>query len=306
MLRTTLAVCIATYKRTEGLHRLLESLRLQNFVHNEPPNWSIVVIDNDEEAPNEGLIKELSKEFPVSIIYGVQPKRGIASARNLAVELAGDVDYVAFIDDDEVADHDWLDTLLMGLIQYKADIVAGPVLPAFEVTPKEWILRGGFFDRPRHQTGEEIKLSGTGNMLVSQKWLCKWPGPFDERLNFIGGSDSLFFINAYRMGAKIIWVDEATVDEYNSPQRANLKWILKRNLRMGNTIVHVERISEEPIWKRIIRVIKCGGHLFGGILLLIPYGLFFGFAGIVKSLCIFCRGVGELIGKLSFQYEIYK
>jgi len=281
-------------------------LRIQEFIQNKKPDWNIVVVDNDELATNENFIKELSKDFPVPIIYGVQPKRGIASARNLAVELAGDVEYVAFVDDDEVAEPNWLDELLMGMTRYKADMVAGPVLAAFEVPPEEWILRGGFFDRPRYQTGTGIKLSGTGNLLVSTKWLYKWNGPFEERLNFIGGSDSLFFTKAYKMGAKIIWVDEAIVHEYNSPKRANLKWILKRNLRMGNTIVHVERISEEPIWKRIVRVIKCGGHLLGGILLLIPYGLFFGFPGIVKSLCIFCRGVGELIGKLSFQYEIYK
>lgn len=306
MEKRSVAVCVSTYKRPIGLGRLLESLRTQKFVHVETLEWKIIVVDNDELATNEDFITEVSKEFPVPIIYGVQPKRGIASARNLAVEMAADVDYVAFIDDDEVAEPNWLDELLMGMTRYKADMVAGPVLAAFEVPPEEWILRGGFFDRPRYQTGTGIKLSGTGNLLVSTKWLYKWNGPFDERLNFIGGSDSLFFTKAYKMGAKIIWVDEAIVHEYNPPQRANLRWILKRCLRFGNTIVHVERMSEEPIGKRVIRLIKCGGHLVGGILLLVPYGLFSGFPGIVKSLCVFSRGIGELIGKIYFQYEIYK
>jgi len=306
MIRTTLTVCIATYKRSEGLHRLLESLRIQEFIQNKKPDWNIVVVDNDELATNENFIKELSKDFPVPIMYGVQPKRGIASARNLAVELAGNSDYVAFIDDDEVAGPNWLDELLTGIETYRADVVTGPVIPAFEEPPKEWMIRGGFFTRARFTTGEEIKVAATNNTLVSKKWLHLWKGPFDERLSFVGGSDTLLFTKIHQSGGKIVWLDEVVVHEYNPPQRTNLKWILKRSLRLGNSVVQIERMANESITIKIIRIIKCGGHLVGGILLFIPYGLIFGFPGIVKSLCIFSRGIGEMMGISGLQYEIYK
>ena len=302
----SIAVCVATYNRPFGLRRLLESLRTQTFVHHKTPDWEVIVVDNDASAPNEEFIRGLNKEFPVPITYAVQPKRGIASVRNLAVALAKNVDFVAFIDDDEAADPRWLDELLTGITTHLADVVTGPVIAAFETPPKKWIVKGRFFERERYPTGNVMDFARTGNVLIDKKYFAGFEDPFSEDLNLVGGEDTLLFTRVQQKGAKIVWVDEAITHEYNSPQRANLNWLLKRSLRLGNTIVQVERMAGQSVLKRVIRVIKCAGHLLSGILVVIPLGIVSGFAGVVKGLSLLSRGVGELMALLGIHYEIYK
>jgi succinoglycan biosynthesis protein ExoM len=306
MEKISVAVCVATYKRPVGLRRLLESLRSQAFVSHQTPDWKIIVVDNDASAPNQDYINELSAEFPIPILYAVQPKRGIASVRNLAVALSKDVDYVAFIDDDEIADPYWLDELLTGVTTHQADVITGPVLPIYEEPPKDWIVSGRFFERDRFPTGTTLDYARTGNVLISRKYFRLCPEPFEESLNLTGGEDTLFFAQIQKKGARIVWVDEAITHEYNPPQRTNLNWLLKRSIRMGNTIVQIERMADKSIKNRIIRILKCAGHLVGGLLLIIPLGIISGFAGVVKGLCIVSRGVGELMALLGIHYEIYK
>lgn len=306
MERYSVAVCIATYNRPVGLRRLLDSLRAQVFVHNELPDWNIVVVENDETGPNAEYIKTLTEEFPVPIVYAVQPKRGIASVRNLAIELAKGSDYVAFIDDDEVASENWLDELLRAIQTYKADVVCGPVQPLFEIIPEPWIVKGQFFERDRHPTGTVIDYGRTGNVLISSKWFSPTEKPFNESLNLTGGEDTLYFWQIHRNGAKFVWADEAIVQEFVPPQRANKDWLIRRAKRLGNTISLVENLEKRSKFSRTIRIVKCAGHFGLGIISLIPTTIIRGQVGLVKSLCMISRAYGELLGLTGRNYEIYK
>lgn len=304
--RYSIAVCIATYNRPVGLRRLLESLRTQSFVHNQIPDWKIIVVENDETAPNADYIHTLNNEFPVPLVYAVQPNRGIARVRNLAVELAQGDDYVAFIDDDEVASENWLDELLRVMQIYKADVVCGPVLPLFEYTPERWIVEGRFFERDRHPTGTEIDYGRTGNVLISSRWFSPTDKPFNESLNLTGGEDTLFFWQIHGKGAKFVWADDAIVDEFVPPQRANKEWLIRRAKRLGNTISLVENLEKRSKFSRIKRAVKCAGHFVLGIILLIPSTIIRGRVGLVKCLCMIKRAYGEFLGLTGRSYEIYK
>lgn len=302
----SVAVCIATYNRPVGLRRLLDSLRTQAFIHNEIPDWKIIVVENDETAPNADYIHTLNDEFPVPIVYAVQPKRGIACVRNLAVELAQGVDYVAFIDDDEVAIENWLDELLRVMQIYKADVVCGPVLPLFETTPESWIVEGRFFERDRFPTGTEIDYGRTGNVLISSRWFSPTEKPFNESLNLIGGEDTLFFWQIHSKGARFVWADDAFVHEFVPPQRATREYLIRRYKRGGNTITLIENLENRSIISKIIRLVKCSGRFILGVVSLIPASLVHGRVGLVKSLCMINRAYGEFLGLTGRSYEIYK
>lgn len=306
MEKTSVAVCIATYNRPEGLRRLLDSLRTQAFVQNVTPLWKVVVVENDVSAPNADFIRELSERFPVPIVYAIQPKRGIGSVRNLAASLAKDVDYIAFIDDDEVAVENWLDELLSVKHTYNADVVSGPVLPRFETTPEPWIVKGRFFERDRHPTGTEIDYGRTGNVLISKKWFLQTEKPFDESLNLTGGEDTLFFYQIHEKGARFVWADEAIVHEFVPPQRANKEWLVKRAKRLGNTIALVEKLEKRSWLFRIARILKCVGHFVVGAIFLLPATIFRGRVGWVTNLCLINRALGEFLGIVGKSYEIYK
>ena len=83
----TVAICVATYARCEGLRQLLESLAALQL--DEPaPALRVVVVDNDAAASARAAVEGL-KGFPWPCEYVVEPQRGISAARNAAVRAAG-------------------------------------------------------------------------------------------------------------------------------------------------------------------------------------------------------------------------
>src|SRR5579883_1155797 len=104
------AVCIATFRRPEGLRRLLSELQEQTF-HGEPPAVDVVVVDNDEARSAQAVCRD----SPLARLHYVhEPRRGIPQARNRAIKTARELGcgLIAFIDDDELPANDWLDQLL--------------------------------------------------------------------------------------------------------------------------------------------------------------------------------------------------
>src|SRR5215470_1390074 len=138
------AICIATLKRPDQLRVLVDGIAQLTFSKVHTPEIRIVVVDNDELASASEVCKTVS--IPWSITYAVEPRRGITYARNRAITEAGSVDFVAFIDDDEVPSPNWLDELLWAQAEFAADVVSGPVVPRFSPDVSDWVKRGGFFD----------------------------------------------------------------------------------------------------------------------------------------------------------------
>ena len=302
----SLAICIATYKRPLGLKRLLRSLRELKFYKSKFPDLRIVIVDNDTSTLVKDLVDGLAEFFPTPVSYEIEPERGIASVRNHAVQLAGNVDFIAFIDDDEVADPHWLDELLYAQANFGVDIVNGPVIPRFEQPAPSWVIKGGFYNRRRFPTGTKIKWANTGNVLIRTCWLHAVPGPFNEKLNLTGGEDLLFFSQIYRMGAKMLWADEAIVEEYNPPSRVSVNWILRRAFRFGNGT----SICEIAVGSSFIVTMNCFlmsvMHILMGFLLVVPASICRGYAGFIRSLMYISLGVGEISGLIGIRFMEYK
>src|SRR5271169_3087612 len=94
------AICIATLKRQELLRVLLNGIGQLKFRKLPTPQVQIVVVDNDELASAKKVCGSVAVPWPVK--YVVEPRRGITHVRNRAIAEAGSVDFIAFIDDDEV------------------------------------------------------------------------------------------------------------------------------------------------------------------------------------------------------------
>jgi cellulose synthase/poly-beta-1,6-N-acetylglucosamine synthase-like glycosyltransferase len=225
-----ISVCICTYKRPEYLRRLLEALKSQDTCGMF--TYSIVVADNDYAQSAASLVRGFANAPGVAVKYCVEPRQNIALARDKAISNASG-DFVAFVDDDEFPLRDWLLTLFNAIRQYQVDGVLGPVKPHFEADPPQWIIRGGFHDRPMHTTGSILDWSHcrTGNVLLRSQLFAKEAQPF--RPECLSGEDQDFFRRMIGKGYAFVWCNEAVVYEVVPPSRWKRGFLIRRALFRG-------------------------------------------------------------------------
>ena len=134
-----MSVCIATYRRPEGLGRLLTSLTEQQGA----PPFDVIVVDNDAQHSGEGVAIRYCERL--NLTYVVEPIRGLSRVRNRAVAESRGT-FLAFIDDDEWAAPQWLARLAAKAEEYFADVVAGPVTFVFDNKVPEHIRSCSLFN----------------------------------------------------------------------------------------------------------------------------------------------------------------
>jgi len=231
-----ISVCVATYRRPELLHQLLTSLMQQRLDSNV--TMEIIVVDNDPDATATPIIDEFIKLNPYPVNYSIEPARNLSIVRNQSVAMAKG-DLIAFIDDDEIASPNWLQELFDVICKYKADAVAGPVLPLYPDEIPKWIIRGRFFERRRMKTGTEISVAATCNALLWGKCIRKMKGPFDTLYGQTGGEDTDLFNRIIRSGGRAVWADEAIVEECVPVDRATIRYLIRRAFRGGQIYASV-------------------------------------------------------------------
>lgn len=297
-----LAICIATYKRMELLRELLGGIAQLTFRQGLAPQIEIVVVDNDPMRTAERICKASERRWPIK--YFVEECRGIAQVRNRAVQEAGAVDFLVFIDDDEVPTPEWLDELLSAQHRFQADVVAGPVVPKFSPHVAQWVKASGLFDRPSFSTGHSLDKCSAGNVLVRRKVFLTVP-TFDDRFNLSGGEDTQFFLRVRKAGHSIIWSQEAVVQESIPLERGNFAWILRRGYQYGNSWSLCE-LSLDDRWRvRVVRFLKASAHIARGTAGAFR-GLFLGKAALTRSLRTAFVGLGMLTGLAGRRFLAYQ
>jgi glycosyltransferase involved in cell wall biosynthesis len=223
------SIVTPTFRRPE---RVLEAARsVAAMTVDVAFEW--VAVDNDPAGSALGALQAFAAtaRFPVKVVH--EPHAGVASARNAGLRVAQG-QFIAFLDDDEVAPAEWLSELLAAQRRLKADVVFGPVLTKFRETPEEHAdFLSHFFARdPGHAEGLIAKPYGCGCSLIRTAALPS-AEPFAMERNQIGGEDDLLFHHMAERGATFGWAPKAYVFETPEPERVNLAYALRRSFAYG-------------------------------------------------------------------------
>lgn len=227
-----ISVCICTFKRPKLLRQLLD--RLDDQRTDGLFAYSVVVADNDPEQSARQMVNDFSATSHVRVTYCSEPQQNIALARNKALQHA-EGDFIAFIDDDEYPQDNWLCNLFKTRVAYEVDGVLGPVKPCFESDPPKWVKKGRFFDRPTFDTGHRVNWdqARTGNVLFKRDILNTVDTAFRSEFN-TAGEDVDFFRRVMEKGCTFVWCNEAVVYEMVPASRCKRSYLLKRALLRGS------------------------------------------------------------------------
>jgi glycosyltransferase involved in cell wall biosynthesis len=127
----SVVICAHTMKRWAETCAAIESVRGQSFAQKE----IIVVVDHNPE-----LFVALAARFPHLTVVENAEEQGLSGGKNTGVAVAeGEV--VAFLDDDAVADADWLKFLADSYADPAVMGVGGLTLPSWKVPRPSWFPR---------------------------------------------------------------------------------------------------------------------------------------------------------------------
>jgi glycosyltransferase involved in cell wall biosynthesis len=301
------AVCIATLHRPEGLRRLLRALDGLVFLQSARPVIEVVVVDNDADGSGREVCRELAPGLGFRLRYLIEPRRGISFARNRAIDGAGEADFVAFLDDDEVPDPHWLDELLAVQRAFEAEIIAGPVIPYFFEGAPAWARHGGFWSPRPYATGEAVRDAGTCNVLIRGELLRRMRPAFDPRFALSGGEDTHFFWRANRARVPVLWARDARVVEWVPRSRLSAKWLLRRAYRVGTTVGFVERDLDPSLGVALNRLLRGLGRMALGAagIVVAPLGGPRVIAGLLWGARWIVSGAGMIAGVAGRTYHEY-
>lgn len=243
-------VCVATFRRPDMLRRLLASLAAMPPVPGRP--FGVILVDNAPEASARDVARQFAQSLP--LIYAHEPAPGVAHARNRALSLAG-APFVAFVDDDEEVAPGWLAALVDTAEKFSADVVFGPVPSRLPEAAPAWLRASGLFERRRSATGSPRATGGAGNVLLRRSILARAGRGFDPAFSG-GGEDTEFFHHLHRLGARMVWCDEAVAVETVPPERARLAWLWRRNRLAGRIYARVYLLAL-PAPARAGELLRC-------------------------------------------------
>lgn len=297
------AICICTFRRPELLSGLLNGIAGLRFHRVQEPQIQIVVVDNDEQASSREICGGARLPWPIH--YVVEPVRGITPARNRAITEAGEVDFIAFIDDDEVPTARWLDELLATQCEFAVDVVSGPVLPKYAPEVPEWVKNGRFFEPPIFVTGSSRNTCASNNVLMAIHILERVPG-FDAAFALSGAEDTNFFLQVRKAGHKIAWSQAAAVFELVPAHRGTILWMLRREFQTGNGWVFCETAVDGRFRRRASRFLRACGHVALGSVAALWQLIRLNKSAFVRSLQRVSKGMGMLAGLAGHRFLAYE
>lgn len=258
---TTLTVVICTRDRPDGLVRTLGSLAAQT-----DSCFDVIVVDNSSAGD---AVRVLADFEGLALRTFHEPQPGLSRARNRGLaEVRADL--VAWIDDDEVADPDWIAWIKRGFASAGGpDALAGMMLPAELETNAQvdWERYGGF-NKGRGMESVQLRagtptvvdplyprpIFGSGGNMAFRTETLRAIGGFENRLGAgtltRGGEDTRALSLVLEAGSMILHWPPAITWHYHRQTDDALEKQLRGNAS-GLTAFYMSMILASPkyLWR---------------------------------------------------------
>lgn len=218
--RTTISIIVPSFNRAGYLHGALTSLTQQRT--EDRFEYEVIVVDNASTDNTREVVENFAKTSSIAVRYLHESNPGDAPPRNRGIRESRS-QWLAFFDDDQFAEPDWLLNLLTAARTHNAILIGGPVhldldkntcaklSPACRSTLRE--MQPYSEDRPY----ELDVIPGTGNLFVARE-LFEQVGLFAENIRE-GGSDWKLVNDARAHGIEPWYASRAVIRHRVEPNR---------------------------------------------------------------------------------------
>ncbi len=263
-LRASAVIC--TLDRGEDVVRAVASLRAQRF---SAADFEVLIVDNGSSPACAAVLRALVTDDLPAVRYVREDRVGESSARNAAIEAArGEV--LAFLDDDAIADPDWLTALVEAFdADRRLGAAGGPVALRYEVPPPAWVdaeltpyLSG--FDAGTAAVRLAYPDYPRGANMAFRRAVFAAAGRFSERFGRRGDcllsySEIEMCYRVERAGWAVGYAPEARVEHVVSAARLRPEWFAERIYWQGRSLGLFERVHFG--WGRVLS--RVPGQLLG-------------------------------------------
>lgn len=251
---STVAVCVCTCDRSEGLANCLRAVARADRTGMESHRLFVIVVDNRPKGRVRSMCDELAAETGLTILLAEEPVPGISFARNraLAEAFANGADFVAFLDDDDEPLPDWLCDLVRTQRETGAELVFGRWMNRPEVVMPRYLSGVPYLHGP---AGEGLcnyglpRGIGTFNVLIARSMVERLAPDgvlFVPELALCGGSDRELFIRAHNLGVPNALAPRSFVMRSWGPERLSTRGIVRRSFRLGHSKAVLQRRFRPP------------------------------------------------------------
>lgn len=231
----SVVVCTHSAERRQMLEDLIGSIASGSL----QPRDVVLVVDR-----NPALLEELSSHrWPLPVRVLASSGSGLAAARNTGWQ-ALQSPLVAFIDDDAVASSGWLHELVAAFDQYGADVIGGHLEPRWIGGEPAWFspslgwVVGCSYEGMPNVPARVRNVIGC-NMLIRRSLLERLGG-FNTSFGRTGGGlagaeETELCIRANQLGAVVMLIGGASVEQILPAQRGRLAYALRRGWDEGHS-----------------------------------------------------------------------
>jgi glycosyltransferase involved in cell wall biosynthesis len=222
--------------------------------------WEIVVVDNNSKDDTFEVVKSFSNSSSIPARYIKEESQGLSHARNRGIMESGGK-YVAFTDDDAIADRGWVVALYETFQTCRCDSVGGRIyLKSVRQLPK-WLkseLWGflGFLDygdKPFYLDSDHLPFGG--NMAFAREVFGRI-GYFNPNFGRIGNvpygsEEDDLFLRFFESGAKAVYQPRAVVQHVIGPEKLRKGYFRKLHFLAGTM---KGRFSNDKIGRNIFGI----------------------------------------------------
>ena len=247
-MKISVVVCTYSMDRYDDFTEAVESVLTQTY----DPVEVVLVVDGNPEVYDR--VEERFGDRNDVVTHCNDENKGLSFSRTKGVELSsGEV--IAFLDDDAIAEPDWIEALVDGYEQTDGIAVGGRMVPEWvagrpSFLPEEfyWLIGANYEERL--EPWSEVRNTLGSNMSF-RRTIFEEVGGFDEGMGLTGenqiqAEETEFAMRMYdTFGKGMLYVPEAVVAHKVFDYRTKPMWLIRRAFWQGYSKRAVEELETE-------------------------------------------------------------